>query len=585
MARKSAMQHAYLMGVLPQQQRTTGVPMPAPVGGINTISPASAMRATDCLSLTNLIPFQYGLRVRSGYYEWTKYVRDLVSMENEFAAIRTLIPFTGSADSGSRDRLFAVTTDGIYDVTKADPDNVAGPTLMFGAADGWLRTAKAGTGTFSAFVNVAGDHYLAYCDEVNGYLLYREATDDWVKIVSGTGLDGLSISGAAPENFRSVTLWKKRLWFTTADSAEAVYLPVNQFAGVVDNNDVLAGGTLNFGSQFRYGGNLAGLWSWTLDGGQGVDDLLVGISRAGDVVVYQGTDPAFADSFGIKGVYWLGPVPPGRRFASDFGGDLFVLSVAGCLPLSRLVTGGLIRDPNIYETAKVSNLFNKLMSERGSLEGWAITQHPTDNLLVINVPPIAGKQPEQLVMSLANKGWAAYSGLPINCMTTWHGKLYFGTTDGRVCVNLGTTDSKFYAERIVGEGVTWDYGNYPNPLPINFSLLSSFQHLGSTAKKRVHMARPYFMVEGQPPGYEVAVRYDYNLTPVDLASVDLGIPQPAWDIDLWDNAYWGSGYGTGGWQYGTTGIGTAVAVAVRGSASVTTTLVNIDVLLDQGGLL
>ena len=58
------------MGVLPQQQRTAGVTMNAPVGGINTVTAAGAMPPTDCLALNNMIPYQYGLRVRAGFADW-----------------------------------------------------------------------------------------------------------------------------------------------------------------------------------------------------------------------------------------------------------------------------------------------------------------------------------------------------------------------------------------------------------------------------------------------------------------------------------------------------------------------------------
>jgi hypothetical protein len=679
----AAKRRAFVSGVMPQTQRTGSVTLSAPVGGINTAVPAGAMPTTDCLKLENMIAYQYGLRVRAGYTDWFTGIQSINDFTgvHEFDTIRTLLPFNGAAEDGSNDRLFACTREGIYDVshrtnditTFVDPSSTA---CVFQFTN---TTYYAGLGVSTAFSNSAGEHFLAYCDGANGYLLYRESTDTWEKIlqspnvawlpgtvytagtkivngglaynctvggtsqtkwsastayvvgdkrVNGLGLyectsagtsevaggptgigvgevdgtvtwkyvslagpigvgntvaDGTvtwdyypTIAGVNPTTFRYVMQWKNRLWFVPGNSQDAYYLEVGTFAGQAHK--------MIFSPRFRYGGDLVGLWSWTLDGGQGVDDLLVAISRGGDVAVYAGTNPAYAETFGLKGVWWVGPVPPGRTIASDFGGDLFILSRVGCLPLSRLVAGGLIRDPNIYETAKVANLFNQLMSDRGMREGWAMTQHPDDNLIVINVPGAAGHPSEQLVMSLATKGWARHSGVPIQCMTTWHGKLFFGTTDGRVCVSEGHVDSGLVATKHVGEGTSWDYtDNYAQH--IDFSLLSAFQNLGNANKKRVHMARPYFITDGTPPAYALQARYDYDLSAGTITPPAVGIAANSWDNGLWDVALWDEAAGSAGAQWGTTGMGTVVAITLRGTSIALTTLVSIDVMIDQGWLL
>lgn len=677
----AAKRRAFNMGILPQRQRTVGVTLNAPVGGINTVTPAGQMPPSDCLALDNMIPHQYGLRVRSGFSDWYTGIRYTDAYNNvKFDEVRTVLPFNGSQDDGSNDRLFAVTRRGIYDVTARKDD----PTDYVDVADAVYAftnvTYYAGLGVSTAFTNAAGEHFLAYCDGANGYILYRESTDSWEKIeqspdvawepattyvagdqvvnqgltyecttggvsqakwaaltvygvgdkaVNGLGLyectspgtsaaaggptgigagevdgtvtwkflslsgplgtstviqDGTvvwdqfpSIAGANPSSFRFVMQWKNRLWFVPQDSQDAYYLEIGAYAGQVHK--------MIFAPRFKYGGALVGLWSWTLDGGQGVDDLLVAISRSGDVAVYAGTNPAYAETFGLKGVWWIGPVPPGRSIASDFGGDLFVLSKVGCIPLSKLVAGGLIRDPNIYETAKVANLFNQLMSDRGNIAGWAMSQHPDDNLIVINVPALPGGEPEQLVMSLATKGWARHRGVPIVSMTTWRGKLYFGTADGRVCAFTGTFDSGLTATLNGGEVDIWEYTD-AGAQDIDFALQTAYQTLGSPVNKRVHMARPYFITNGSSPGYSVQARYDYDLDPIALANVPaVGVALNGWDQGLWDSATWDDGIGTANQKRGTTGMGTAVSLVLRGTSFANTTLVSIDALIDSGGYL
>jgi hypothetical protein len=574
-----AFQPRNLLFATPQKQSTGSTHLPAPVGGINTTDVATAMPPGDCLSLFNMIPFQYGLRVRSGYYDWTTEAVTVTgpiplafglaqtftvsggsgTLSSSLAtalgggvpemAIRTLIAFNGKRDDSMGDRLFATTQWGIWDVsTRSAPV----PVFPFP-----VKGANSGKGSYTCFANVEGNHYIAYCDEMNGYLLYSEKTGTWSKVLKGQ-LAG-QIWGANPDAFRHVMTWKNRLWFTEGNSQRAWYLPIGQFAGTVH--------PIYFGARFRYGGSLVGLYSWTIDGGQGIDDKLVAISRSGDVVVYEGTDPDIAGAFGLVGVWWAGPVPPGRKIASDFGGDLFILSLAGCVPLSKLVSGGLVRDPDLYATKKVGNLFNKLMTERGALPGWEMKVHPTDNQMIINVPFMPSGQVMQMTMSLISHGWAMHTGIPMSCMESWHGKLYFGTSDGFVCVNDGPTDA-------AGE--------------INFALLSAYQNLGSARKKRVQMVKPMFITDGTQPAYSAAGRYDFDLTELDASLVSVTPGPLSWDSAVWTTgAFWGPEVPTGtaqNWS-GSFGMGSNVAIVLKGSAKAETTLVGFDVLLDQGGFL
>jgi hypothetical protein len=326
-----------------------------------------------------------------------------------------------------------------------------------------------------------------------------------------------------------------------------------------------------FAPRFKSGGELVGLWAWTVDGGVGIDDHLVAISRGGDVVIYSGTDPAIPGAFALRGVWWVGRPPPGRRVASTFGGDLFILSVVGCVPLSKLVSGGLIRDPQVLASAKVSNLFNKLMTERGDLRGWSIAIHPTDNLMIVNIPPVPGAPRQQMTMSLANQGWSQHLGLPMSCMETWRNKLYFGTSEGQVCVNDGAVDE------LLLDGSSMR--------PIEWALLTSYQNLGSPNKKRVHMVRPHFMTDGTAPGIATGARFDFDLSPVALLPTAEDATPSAWNQGVWDSSPWDDGAGTAGHYEGASGMGSHVALVLRGNSVTETTFVGFDVVLDQGGIL
>lgn len=683
-------------GRVPQRQSSASVHIPAPVGGLNTVSPASAMPAQDCLQLKNMIPFQYGLRVRSGYREWatslgpaqatywvpghTYALNDVVlSFGNLYRCsqvdnsggggslypptgnttyaepapstliwtyidglypyppgndtgswvsetplgVRTLLGFTGSRTDGSADRLWAVTADGIYDVTLP----TSTPVKVYAFAFSGVYQEKAGRGVGTAFVNVNGDHYFAYCDGYYGYLLYSERTDTWAAVTQGS-TPGTQIQASAnsqaigltcnPANFRFVMQWKSRLWFVEEGSTIAWYLDIGAFAG--DANHI------PFAPRFKSGGELVGLWAWTVDGGTGIDDHLVGISSGGDVVIYAGTDPSLPGAFLLKGVWWVGRPPPGRNIASTFGGDLFILSVVGCTPLSKLVSGAVLRDPSIASSLKVANLFNTLMTERNDALNWAVTIHPTDNTMVVNVPPKPGEPGLQMVMSLANQGWAQHVGVPMACMETWRNKLFFGTSDGRVCVNEGAADnlnltpvpswapSTAYSigQLVRNAGMTFccykagtsaasggpsgsvetyvdgtAYWGYvaPRAVPIEWGLQTAFQNAGTPDKKRVHMVRPYFVTDGTLPGIRVAARFDFDVSDVSLETLTQRNSTNAWDVALWDQGVWDDSTDNPNSQYGVTGLGSNVSIVLTGSSATPTTFVGFDVMVEKGGLL
>jgi hypothetical protein len=524
----------------PRPQLAKSGTIPAPVG-INTVDPAMAMSATDAFDLVNLVGGRLGPTSRLGFAEWC------IGMGGN--PVRSVLSFAGSV--AAKDRLFACTSAAIFDVTTSSATPTSKHT--FGTSN-----ASTGTGIGTGYVTTAGHFYL-YCDETNGYLLYTESTDAWTVVAAGAGAG--QINGATPANFAFVTAWKNRVFFVEKATAKAWFLPVGQITGTVS--------VIDFGNKFQHGGTLVGLWSMTIDGGAGVDDYLVAVSSAGDVLVYQGSDPSTADAFSLTGSWYVGAMLPGRRVVTDYGGDVLVASQLGVVPLSRIRSGTI--GPDTYATRKVQSLFNQYATDRRSLSGWALCLSPADNALLVNVPIVGGTF-EQLAWSLATPGWSKFSGIPSLSFATWKGDLYFGTSDGRLCKATGGLDDV----KLSGAS-TWR--------EIEWSGLTSFQALGNTRWKQITEIRLRMLTQGAVPGYEVAARYDFDSSVFSVVPPDpLQTSVASWDVAKWDEVVWpGADTPCGSWR-GASGMGVHAAIVFRGSSNARTTIMGFDVKWVEGGI-
>lgn len=554
----------------PAPRTMQSVTLPAPTGGLNTLDGGSAMPDLDCVQLWNMVSGEHGLRTRLGYK----------SLSEQSA--RSLIPFVGGAANASGDRLFAMSRTQIVE-QQFDVYNTTTIKHTF-----TIPGPNTGRGVAHAFTTSAGN-FLLYADEANGYHVYTESTGAWAEVQAGVGagqLDGLD-----PRKACFVMVWKSRVWFVERNTNNAWYLP----AGTIFGTAVKL--ALAQSAQFRHGGDLVGLWNWTLDGGAGVDDLLVAATRGGDVAVYQGSDPASASSFALKGTWHAGALVAGRRVATSFGGDLLLLTKSGLRPLSQLVSGA--DGGGTYVTAKIANLFNALAEERGHLPGWDVGLHPGENALLVTVPkPGANEEgehcTEQLVMSLwGTRSWSRFD-LPIEAMCVFNKKLYFSAR----AADVDTEDETNAAWVWCCEGSVDRFRtDIPRSAPILWSVLSAFRNFGSAARKQVQFTRTALIAYSDQPRFNTVAQYDHDLS--DRSDIPAG---NLWDGGLWDGAHWRTESGLSTWDAaqwdsstfrdypytyrvtrGGSGSGTDIAVATSGYADAPTVLVGVDVAFTQGG--
>lgn len=421
-------------------------------------------------------------------------------------------------------------------------------------------SASSGFGVSTVVVNAAGNHFLAYCDEENGYILYEEDGAVW----NAGGPTGAEVTGVTAGKLVHVMSWKNRLWFTEYETGSAWYLDVGALGGAATE--------FVFGTRFKAGGTLVGLWSWTYDGGSGIDDSLVAVSSGGDVLVYRGTDPNVLGAFALSGVWQIGRPPKGRRIATEDGGDLLLMSSLGILSMSKLVNGASSFDRTQYETTKVANLFGQVYASANTVDGWAMHIHPEDACLMVWTPAGTATESGQLVMSIATKGWSQYSGLPAGlCAGAWGGLLYFGTDDGRVCINTGYVDGVLLSDSSAATAIDW-------------TLITAFTTLGSPVQKRLQNIRTRILCQGGEVPLTVEARYGFDLSEPDAPQSVTTSGTNTWDSALWDQATFSGGYAPQSRLFGAFGCGSEVALAVRGQTKARMTLVGMDVSFTVGGM-
>jgi hypothetical protein len=489
------------------------------------------MPPTDCSVLYNMVAGSNGLRVRLGSREW---VSDLD------AAGRTLIPYAGSASDETR--VFVTTPTGIWNATESDA--TPAQDEVFGSSAG-----DAGYGVAHAHTTAAGN-FLFYADEENGLLLYTESTGLWT-VPAITGVD--------PADIVFVTVFKGFPFFAVRDSTDLWFLDVGTVGG--------AASRLGVGYKLQAGGSIVGMWSWSYDGGSGLDDSLVVVSSGGDVVIYQGTDPTDPILFGVRGVWGVGKMPAGRNLALAFGGDLLLLTRLGTLPMSQLVSGRTLNSVE-YQTDKIRNLFNELMVTRGDMRGWSMCLHPEEGGLLVTVPD-TGDGAQQLFMSMAGKSWSILRGLDMACAASHDGKLYFADSEGSVHINDGHVDGRPLSD--------------PNDYSaIDYSLITAFQNFGTGQKKRMLLIRPHFVGQAAAPSFRVGARYDFNTTELDAVALSAG-SSGSWDVGLWDTMLWGGANAPTHALRGASGMGSNVAIALRGASVDRVALVGFEVSFAVAG--
>ena len=484
----------------------------APVGGLNLRDPISAMQDTDAVVLDNMIPRQTGVELRKGYQ---------VHVDEIGFEVKSI--FSYNAPNPSNNKVFAAANGKIYDVT-AHPATVAVATSN-STNDSWWTTQ----------FTTPADTFLLAVSPGAGYWTYS-TTSGWVNRTP---------SGLPTTTLRTVAVWKQRVFFTAEEDSHLWYLQaVNSVTG--------SAAGFHMGSLLRNGGYISAACNWTLDSGTGIDDYLVVIGTQGDVGVWQGTDPTSANTFALKGVWYIGPVPKFGKYFTSFGGDVLILSEMGLIPVGRMVNGQFVEvDPGV--SSKIQTTLSPLVKSLRDEQSFDVFVAPTDDVLILKLPEQVGAGYQQFVMNLPTGAWCTFSMMPMRCATVLNGQMYFGTEDGKVCKGLyGNLD----AVTRTGTG-----GNI-----IEGDVQTSFQAFGTAGQlKRFGLCRPIFNA-GEAPSIKLRVNTQYAFQGVEGSPSFVPEDLARWDTGLWNDAVWVGGTNTYESWVGANGLGYygSIRMKVRG---------------------
>lgn len=462
------------------QRASTPVSYPtalaAPVTGWNTRDALDRMDPTDAVNLDNWFPYSNGCDVRTGSASWATGLGA--------GNVQTLCEYFAA---GTR-KMLGACAGSWYDVSSS---GAVGSALASGFANNQWQTTNW-LGKIFFFNGV---------DTPQSYDGSTFGSAGW----SGTGLTVTNLMGALG--------FKTRLYCWEKASQNIWYSAIDGVTGALTK--------FPLGDVIEYGGNVLALSTLSYDGGDGLNDYLCIFMTTGEVIIYNGFDPATAGDWSLVGRYYLS-APLNVRAIARYGADIYVATrddytmLSGVM-LTALKTGVPPPKSKISGAAKTAAIAN------GAAFGWQIVVYTNGSAILVNVPNTDGSF-SQHVYSTQTQAWCRFNGLNAYCWSTYNNKIFFGGANGIVYQwDTGYTDS---GAAIVADGQTaWT------------QLIANIQNtFNPTYRKRVAATRLVLETDG-PVNYSYGLGYDYQdiVTPLPTSNSSTGSP---WDVSPWDVSPW-----------------------------------------------
>lgn len=502
--------------------------LPAPTGGWNARDSLAEMPDTDAIVMDNYFPGTATVDLRTGSLRFA-------TITGVTTPVESLISYA----SGAATKLLAAANSSLYNVTP-------------GGAIG------------SALTNSYTNNRWQY-ENMNGYTLMFNGADTPQKF-DGSSITANTItgSGLTPSNLIYPNLFKHRLFMVEKNSLNVWYLDLDAISG--------AASKLDFSSYCKLGGYMVAMGSLTRDGGDGPDDYAVFITSRGEVLVYQGTDPANASTWSLVGVFRVG-APIGQRPLVKDGADLIVICEDGFAPLSRVLPLDRIAAEQYAISDKIRQAASDATTNYRGNFGWEGIMYPQSNWGLFNIPLIENGSSQQFVVNQLNNSWCRFTGLNANCWALFNNKLYFGSNNGIVVqADTGTGDDNLSRSSQM-------------LLPIQADIKTSFQYFSKRSTlKDFKMVRPVVSTSGAA-NLAVAVSVDYD----DTAPSSVNTPAvtgAVWNTSPWNTTPWSVSNVIRKDWLGVVGSGYSAALRIRTiTTGISISLNSVDWLYEPGGVM
>ena len=386
--------------------RAKAASVPAPVGGLNSRDSIDAMPPTDALIMSNFFPTVEKVTLRDGYTSFCTGVGT--------GNVETLIEH----NAGANRQLLAIGSDGV----------------LYQIDTGSAVSRKTG------LANGRAEHI-----EFNNVTVVVPSGANVPFSWDGSSASDLSITLSDSVNANTLTgvhAHKNRVYYWTGTSQNFYHsATVDTFTGNFTKFPVGLVGT--------FGGNIIMINTLTIDGGEGVDDLLCIIMTSGEVLLYSGSNPA--SDFALVGTFRIAEPINEKRAIAKLGGDVIVMTKEGYLPLSQVVRQDIVGNKAAAISEKIRGTVIAQVKATGTLTGWQIFVSPDGDKVIFNYPTNDVDPFNQHVFNPIIRAWCIFEDIPAHVWGQFAGDTYFGSSSGKVFKVGGDADD---GENIVGDLAT-----------------------------------------------------------------------------------------------------------------------------------
>jgi hypothetical protein len=361
-----------------------------------------------------------------------------------------------------------------------------------------------------------------------------------------------------PNQFQIVLAHQNRLWFADSSNLAVYYLPLQQKAGTL--------GVLPMNALFRRGGSIRAMYTWTLDGGAGMQDQLVVFTTDGEAAIFQGVDPTDVNNWQLKGIYRCDS-PMTKRCVANWGGELYVMFSSGVLPMSTMLRAESEK-LGTMDKAVYTFFYSHAVLYR-TFPGWQLIVNPYSNRLICNIPHGPASEYHQLARQMPQEIWSMWEGVPARAWGWLDPDMWFGDDAG----NIFKMNPSMHSD---------------NGAPIDVDVQCAWNQFSWPGLKDFKLIRAHIVTDGTPK-LRLTVNTDYDYTaPINQPDITVANIGTAWDTGTWDVDPWAGG-GTPVplqiWQgCGGNGVVGGVRLTARVLDATTFDIYGFDVVYERGAL-